>query len=180
MSETSQVVAPWAQTLPCEDSSWHLCGNPVPLVHFCLSSSTETIPVLPLTRNSLKLLLYFYTESFQWNVSLTKLGTPAFQRMNISRMNNHILSILFILWAININILHVLCYGPKICWRAHVNCIIIIIILLLLLLLSVVQYYLTISMPGPPSAQIIPYPATLQLRLLLNTTGRGKKQSRCR
>lgn len=178
MSETSQVVAPWAQTLPCEDSSWHLCGNPVPLVHFCLSSSTETIPVLPLTRNSLKLLLYFYAQSFQWNFSLTKLGTPAFQRMNISRMNNHILSILFILWAININILHVLCYGPKICWRAHVNCIIIIIILLLLL--SVVQYYLTISMPGPPSAQIIPYPATLQLRLLLNTTGRGKKQSRCR
>lgn len=178
MSETSQVVAPWAQTLPCEDSSWHLCGNPVPLVHFCFSSSTETIPVLPLTRNSLKLLLYFYAQSFQWNFSLTKLGTPAFQRMNISRMNNHILSILFILWAININILHVLCYGPKICWRAHVNCIIIIIILLLLL--SVVQYYLTISMPGPPSAQIIPYPATLQLRLLLNTTGRGKKQSRCR
>lgn len=178
MSETSQVVAPWAQTLPCEDSSWHLCGNPVPLVHFCLSSSTETIPVLPLTRNSLKLLLYFYAQSFQWNFSLTKLGTPAFQRMNISRMNNHMLSILFILWAININILHVLCYGPKICWRARVNCIIIIIILLLLL--SVVQYYLTISMPGPPSAQIIPYPATLQLRLLLNTTGRGKKQSRCR
>lgn len=178
MSETSQVVAPWAQTLPCEDSSWHLCGNPVPLVHFCLSSSIETIPVLPLTRNSLKLLLYFYTQSFQWNFSLTKLGTPTFQRMNISRMNNHILSILFILWAININILHVLCYGPKICWRARVNCIIIIIILLLLL--SVVQYYLTISMPGPPSAQIIPYPATLQLRLLLNTTGRGKKQSRCR